>query len=398
MVILENTSAALVIGLSTRRFFGSVASRTNVVRKTAIARWFSSPDMSDSGGEYETTYHAPVMWKECVSALLESNRFKSRVSGEGHSDPVVFVDGTLGGGGHSSALLEHLSAGDVVIGCDMDSAALNAASDRLSEYLGSQHEKLPLFVPVRSNFCELASVLPTLQNPLTNSPILGSEGLVDGILLDLGVSSYQINTADRGFAFMKDGPLDMRMSDEARFNAADICNEFDVNELASIFKEYGDEPRARAIAQSIVKQRPLRTTSDLVRAVAAVTPEFNKKSRRMGRTATLARVFQSIRIVVNEEDKALEKALMHMSPSLLRPGGRLVVMSYHSIEDRAVKRVMRYGNISANEMTVTKDMYGNPIGPPRPFRCLGKPTKAGEDEVARNSRARSAILRIAERQ
>lgn len=400
MVILEPSSTALVLGLLSRRCIGTVAGsliRASVIRKSSLSRRFSFLEAVSDRPEFDSTYHAPVMWKECVTALLEANRFQSRNLDLGESDPVIFIDGTVGGGGHTAALLQQLQAGDVVIGCDVDSTALRTASGRLSEYLGSQHDKLPLFVPVRSNFCDLASLLPTVLNPVTDGPVLGSDGLVDGILLDLGVSSHQIDTADRGFAFMKDGPLDMRMSNAATFSASDICNECDVDELAQMLKKYGDEPRSRIVAQSIVKHRPLQTTRDLVSAVAAVTPEFSRKRRRMGRIATLARVFQSIRIVVNEEDKALEKALVHMCPALIRPGGRLVVLSYQSLEDRATKRVMRHGTLTPIVNTEKKDLYGNFVGPPRPFGSLGKAIKATEEEIAHNPRARSATLRIAER-
>lgn len=400
MLIPEPTSTAFAFGLLSRRGIGhSVASSIYVSttnRRSTSVRWFTSLDVGSNGKTFETSFHAPVMWYECVSALLESKRFKYRDSSPDKQDPAIFVDCTLGGGGHTSALLDRLSAGDIVVGCDMDPVAISTASERLSNYLGSQHDTLPLFVPVRSNFCDLASLLPKVLDPITNRPILGSDGLVDGILLDLGVSSHQIDTADRGFAFMKNGPLDMRMSSDASFSAADVCNEFDVQELAAVFKKYGDEPRCRAIAQSIARHRPLQTTTDLVNAVAAVIPEYSKTSRRQGRIATLARVFQSIRILVNEEDKALEKALLHMSPTLLRPGGRLAVLSYHSIEDRATKRVMRSGTLSAVSST-KKDLYGNVIGPPRPFQPIGKRINASDDEISRNPRARSATLRVAER-
>ena len=428
MVILEPSSTAFALGMLSRRASGSFASfiRSShaIGRRTScVSRWFSSsPELEADNHEaitaasvssaavpipaerrdYETTFHAPVMWKECITALLDSNGFSSRLASDTNNKsttttkPVVFVDGTLGGGGHTMALLEHLTAGDIVIGCDRDASAIETASERLSDYLGSQSENLPLFVPVQGNFCDLSSLLPNVLNPITKTPILGSSGHVDGILLDLGVSSHQIDNAARGFAFMRDGPLDMRMSNSSSsFTAADICNEFDVDELSKILRDYGDEKRARAIAKSIVKHRPMKTTNDLVSAVADVTPEFSKHSRRMGRNPTLARIFQSIRIVVNEEDKSLSKALMEMCPTLIRPGGRLVVLSYHSMEDRATKRVMRDGNV---ELQVKeKDIYGNVIGDPMPFKPVGKPTKASEEEVLRNPRARSATLRVAER-
>jgi 16S rRNA (cytosine1402-N4)-methyltransferase len=254
----------------------------------------------------------------------------------------------------------------------------------------------PLFVAVESNFCNLATKLPTILHPVTNEPML-SDG-VDGILLDLGVSSHQIDTAERGFAFLKDGPLDMRMGTNSAggFTAADILNEFSEDEIRRILKRYGDEPRAKAIAASIVNHRPLATTKDLVQAVAAVVPEFARRGRRMGRSSTLARVFQSMRIVVNREDQVLEQALMEMCPALVREHGRLVVLSYHSMEDRATKRVIRDGTTSVRP-TDERDLYGNYIGRPRPWKSLGKSQKATDQEVACNTRARSATLRVAER-
>lgn len=268
---------------------------------------------------------------------------------------------------------------------------------------------------------------------------------VDGILLDLGVSSHQIDNAERGFAFMKDGPLDMRMfggkwnnfvttddvssstttittttndvnesfyqehvnnirpsQNQGGLTAADICNEFDIDDLIRILKHYGDEPRARRIAQSIIESRPLHTTSDLKNAVAKVTPDFVKSSRRMGRTATLARVFQSLRIVVNDEDNVLREALEDMAPSLIGKGGRLVVLTYHSMEDRAAKRVIRDGKVAgrSHKNRIEKDLFGNVIeneDDPLPWKGLGKKQKATDEEVELNSRARSATLRVAER-
>eukprot|EP00527_Entomoneis_sp_CCMP2396_P004933 CAMPEP_0198142880 /NCGR_PEP_ID=MMETSP1443-20131203/5564_1 /TAXON_ID=186043 /ORGANISM="Entomoneis sp., Strain CCMP2396" /LENGTH=325 /DNA_ID=CAMNT_0043805995 /DNA_START=135 /DNA_END=1109 /DNA_ORIENTATION=- len=325
--------------------------------------------MEEQQQAFDTGYHAPVMWKECISALLGGDRYQACKDNPGTgTSSGVFLDGTLGGGGHASALLKNLQPGDIVVGCDVDSDALATASQRLSDYLGSKANELPLFLPVRSNFCELASVLSSLEHPVTNEP-LNLVGSVDGILLDLGVSSYQIDTPERGFAFMKDGPLDMRMGRERGLTAADLCNELDQRELQRILKTYGDEPRARRIAQSIVERRPLTTTKDLVAAVSAVTPDFVKKSRRLGRTATLARVFQSIRIMVNQEDKVLNQALSEMCPALLRPGGRLAVLSYHSLEDRPTKRIIRDGTLYPTRQTNEKDMYGNFVGTPRPFRA-----------------------------
>jgi len=372
-----------------------------------------------SSSEFASTFHAPVMWKECVEALVSA----SLVNTDNEYKNRIIVDGTLGGGGHSQALLETLTVGDIVFGCDVDPDALSTASERLSKYCNISDDddddnNNPMFIPVQSNFADLN---PQILSKLFLSKLTAADDsgaysklrqqcedeqalLVDGILLDLGVSSYQIDTAERGFAFMKDGPLDMRMmggknDGGSALIAADLCNELDFAELRRIFQVYGDEPRSKAITHSIIERRPLQTTGDLQQAVAAVTPEFAKR-RRLGRTATLARVFQALRIAVNREDAALEKALTHMAPSLLRPGGRLAVLSYHSMEDRATKRVMRDGTLSkreADQINNQRDLYGNYVGQPKPFKTLGKPQKATEEEMELNSRARSATLRVAER-
>jgi 16S rRNA (cytosine1402-N4)-methyltransferase len=439
--------------------------------------------------DFASSYHAPVMYQECIDALLKrshnqpnkKNKYKhpSSVAQESSSSslssnnasiqeeeekdtrPRIFIDGTLGGGGHSLCLLKNLSPGDVLIGCDVDPSALATASIRLREYLldssSNKEQKVtlgqgqedpqvvkPIFIPIQSNFRDLEDKVKELRHPMTDEPLLyssidGSFVGVDGILLDLGVSSHQIDNAERGFAFMKDGPLDMRMwggkwSNQAKENqpndlddvsfdfvekkngstttngggltAADICNEFTEEEITRILRVYGDEPRARKIAQAIVDARPLSTTGELREAVAKVTPEFAKKGRRMGRTATLARVFQALRIVVNEEDKVLCDALEHMAPALIRKGGRLVVLSYHSMEDRATKRVMRDGSVDGSKVIRDNsmyDVYGNDLmaddgtNSGKPWRVLGKKQKASPEEIEMNSRARSATLRVAEK-
>ena len=359
-------------------------------------RFFSHDAEEGMGEEFSTTYHSPVMWKECIGALLECKRSRNKQSGDAN-EPLIFVDGTLGGGGHSAALLGKLGAGDIVFGCDVDPEALETASIRLKDYMEHNGDQSPLFVPVQSNFGDLGIVLPTVKHPVTHELIL-TQG-VDGILLDLGVSSHQIDTAERGFAFMKDGPLDMRMGGHSKsgLTAADICNEFDQKELQRIFSKYGDEPRAKTVAQAVVKNRPLSTTGELVEAISTVTPAYAKQKRK-GLTATCARIFQSLRIVVNNEDGVLDKVLTEACPSLIRPGGRLVVLSYHSMEDRATKRIMRDGTLERKKHRDEKDIYGNYIGPPKPFKPVGKRQKAQEEEIVSNPRARSAVLRIAERQ
>lgn len=375
--------------------------RNTVVQRCShiVVRSFSSDDQQTTSDEPSTTgemetsfatkYHAPVMWRECINSMLGCKR-SVRDDGE----PLIFVDGTLGGGGHSAALLERLQPGDIVFGCDVDQEALDTASQRLAAYMTEDTSKHPIFVPVQSNFCDLVAKLQTVVHPHTQQLILDKNQGVDGILLDLGVSSHQIDTAERGFAFMKDGPLDMRMGTNLGLTAADICNEFDEKELQRIFSKYGDEPRSKTVAKSVCNQRPLNTTGELVSAIASVTPQYHK-NKRMGRTATCARVFQSLRIVVNNEDKVLEKALTEMCPSLLRSGGRLVVLSYHSMEDRATKRIMRDGTLG--KVKDERDIYGNYCGTPKPFVPVVKRQQATQEEVESNTRARSATLRVAER-
>jgi 16S rRNA (cytosine1402-N4)-methyltransferase len=378
--------------------------------RTSIARYLSTEKKdneitttteqqqdAEQTKSFATSYHAPVMWSECVDSLLECQRGRIRKDNNTHGEkePLVFVDGTLGGGGHSAALLEGLEAGDVVFGCDVDPTALETASRRLQDYMNHDGTERPLFVPIEANFCHLAKLLPTILHPVTQDCI--AKNGVDGMLLDLGVSSHQIDTPERGFAFMKDGPLDMRMGPSAgALTAADICNEFDAKELQRIFSRYGDEPRSKTLALAIVNHRPLSTTAQLVDAIASVTHKFAKHKRK-GRTATCARIFQSLRIVVNREDQVLEGVLSDTSPTLIRTGGRLVVLSYHSMEDRATKRIMRDGTTQRIKQHVEKDIYGNDMGPPKPFKPVGKRQTAKEEEVEVNPRARSASLRVAER-
>ena len=457
--------------------------------------------------QFATDYHAPVMPKECIDALLQQGVFgdmmkdkkerwrkkksiaeaKRRKAGyynddedrddgndvkirdtldsaeilsEMNNQPRLFVDGTLGGGGHSQALLEQLNPEDILIGCDQDSEAISTASARLSKYLGTSEYILekngdltcgweegsrPMFIPVQSNFRNLVSVLSNIRHPTTGRLLLGKrrknkisdkdvelkEELefpngVNGMLLDLGVSSHQIDTGERGFAFVKDGPLDMRMDSNSSttttssLTAADICNEFDESTLISILKRYGDEPRAKRITSAIIESRPLYTTTDLVHAINSVTPTFARQ-KRAGLIATSARVFQALRIVVNEEDGALEEVLEKVAPWALSKSGShhssnddhgngvdgiLAVLSYHSMEDKMAKRVIRDGSVDLvgrgkGGSVFERDLFGNIIGNEDdekgshvPFEPLGKPQKATDEELAVNSRARSATLRV----
>jgi len=473
----NNVNAAAVAGKSSfcsvHNGLGNTA--TTAISRTASTRLFSTSAadginavVDDDDDDFATSYHAPVMVNECLDALLDcergrirnpkpksykkkkKNKNKNKIaptattttnsnSGDESSNnntiddetaapkrsSLVFVDGTLGGGGHSNALLRRLGPGDVLFGCDVDPNALKTASERLSEYTNHDGTDRPLFIPVSTNFGDLAETLPNVLHPFTNEPILILDGGdddddgdgdddddagrgVDGILLDLGVSSHQINEAERGFSFMRDGPLDMRMGSAngveggtvGGLKASDICNEFDAGELQRIFSVYGDEPRAKTVAMAIVKHRPLQTTGELAEAIASCTPKF-ARNKRHGQTATCARIFQSLRIIVNNEDGVLGRVLSEACPTLLRPGGRLVVMSYHSMEDRATKRIMRDGTLDkrkAGRKSDERDMYGNYTGPPKPFKPVQKQRKATEEETEKNPRARSAVLRVAERQ
>ena len=385
--------------------------------------------------QYATDYHAPVMARECISAMLQQqkkttkNDDDTKMNCESRNG-LILVDATLGGGGHSSALLEQMQPGDILIGCDVDPDALETAKKRLKQYLMPEVQAdgdifinsntittpdHPIFIPVQSNFRHLHRVVPKLPHPyFPDVPLVddSTARTVDAILMDLGVSSFQIDSAARGFAVKQDGPLDMRMhgasssnnnnnNDHTTLTAADVCNEFSESDLVRSLRRYGDEPRAKAVARSIVERRPLRTTGELAAAVAAVTPEFARKGKRLGRNSTLARVFQALRIVVNEEDAALREALEDMAGALVtKEGGRLVVLSYHSMEDRMVKRVLRDGQVNklARGRADERDLYGNRVGAGKPWRpSVGKGRKASEEEVRVNSRARSATLRVGER-
>jgi 16S rRNA (cytosine1402-N4)-methyltransferase len=277
------------------------------------------------------------------------------------------VDATLGGGGHAHALLDALGPDGVVLGVDRDADALAAARDRLADERAAGR-----FRAVRGTFGELRALLEAEDF----AP-------VDGLLLDLGVSSHQIDDPERGFSFQEEGPLDMRM-DRRGLTAEQVVNDWSERDLRAALREYGEERRAGVVARAIVEARPLDTTRDLAGAVRSVVPPPDE-------TKTLARVFQALRIVVNAELEELERAL-EQSPDLVRPGGRIAVISYHSLEDRRAKRFLRYGNF---EGTPRRDLYGNLVAPWR--ETPREPIEASEAEVEANPRARSARLRVAER-
>jgi 16S rRNA (cytosine1402-N4)-methyltransferase len=305
--------------------------------------------------KYATGYHAPVLCKTVVDELITD------LSG-------VYVDATLGGGGHAAALLDALDPSGRVIGIDRDPEALAAARDRLR---GA--EEAGRFQAVHGSFGDLG-------------PLLDAEGIVpvDGLLLDLGVSSHQIDAAERGFSFQQEGPLDMRMNPRTGLTAHQVVNAWGEDELKQAFYRYGEERRAPQVTRAIVAARPIQTTGALADVIRSAVPERDE-------IKTLARIFQAIRIVVNDELGELERVL-EQAESVVRPDGRIAVISYHSLEDRRVKRYLRYGNFEGEPV---RDLYGTLIAPWSEVNR--KPIRASEAEVKANPRARSARLRIAER-
>jgi 16S rRNA (cytosine1402-N4)-methyltransferase len=302
-------------------------------------------------------YHLPVM-ADGVAAMLRP------------APGMLFLDGTVGGGGHSERILE---AGAEVIGIDRDADALKEAGARLARF----GERVRL---VAADFRDAADALRSL----------GEIRPLSGAILDIGVSSHQLDSAERGFALMKDGPLDMRMDRSAPRTAADLVNLMDEAGLAGIFREFGEEPRAARIAARIValrEENPFETTFDLAAAVSSVAP-------RTGARHPATRVFQALRIAVNDELGALRDALDRIPP-LLAPGGRLAVITFHSLEDRIVKTVFR----ERSQEWIDRPEWPAPRrNPDRIFRLLTPhPMDAGAGEVAVNPRARSAKLRVAEK-
>ncbi len=295
-------------------------------------------------------YHIPVMLNESIEGLY--------VKPEG-----TYVDATFGGGGHSREILRQLENGRL-FAFDQDSDVLQNVPDD------------DRFVLIKSNFRFLKNFL-RFHDALP----------VDGILADLGISSHQIDVADRGFSSRFDAPLDMRMDRDQELTAADIVNEYDERDLTRLFKKFGEIKNSGCVSRGIIRAREtkkIRTTVQLAEAVRSCFPpaKFNK---------SMAKVFQALRIEVNDELGALEEFLLQ-TPDVLKQGGRLVVIAYHSLEDRLVKNFMRSGNL---EGKVEKDFYGNPK---LIFKVLtGKPVVPGEEEIKSNNRARSAKLRIAEK-
>ncbi len=295
-------------------------------------------------------YHVPVLLKEAVDGL-------------NIQDGGTYVDVTFGGGGHSREILKRMKGGRL-IAFDKDSdAARNTWHDERLTLIKQDFKFM-------RNFLRMHEALP-----------------VDGILADLGVSSHQFDDMSRGFSFRGDARLDMRMDRSAALDASKVLNEYDEQELYRIFRNYGELKNARRLAAEVVAARivkPVETVSDLVAIADSCKP------RKAGKNY-MAQVFQSIRIEVNDELGAL-KALMADSASVIRKGGRFVVITYHSLEDRLVKNYFRTGDPGGK---LEKDFYGNVI---RPFDPVNrKVITPGEEEVEKNPRARSAKMRIAER-
>ena len=286
----------------------------------------------------------------------------------------VYVDGTFGRGGHSNAILRNLGDGGRLIAIDRDPAAIAAAPNALIDD--------PRFELIRGQCAELEEYMGERE-------LLGN---VDGLLLDLGVSSPQLDEADRGFSFMRDGPLDMRLDNEQGQTAAEWLAEVDEAALTRTLYKFGDEKLAKRIARAVVSRReitPISTTGELARIVQDAVPAKLRSRKRHPATKT----FQAIRIAINDELGQLE-AVLEQSLRVLKKGGRLCVISFHSLEDRIVKRFMRD---HSREPEQYRGMPNIPEEFLPPFRSIGKAIIASDAEIAANIRSRSARLRVAER-
>ncbi|MDD1618567.1 MAG: 16S rRNA (cytosine(1402)-N(4))-methyltransferase RsmH [Methylococcaceae bacterium] len=305
--------------------------------------------------------HLPVMYAEVLQQLA--------IKQDG-----IYLDCTFGRGGHSQGILNLLGPGGQLLAVDRDSDAIN--SDYAQAMLADERFKLK-----HSCFSELESIVK-------NASLAGK---IDGILLDLGVSSPQLDNPERGFSFLRDGPLDMRMDGNAGVSAEQWLASVDEKDLVKVLFDYGEERFARRIARAIVEKRaqsPIKTTRQLTELIEDAVPVREKHKHPATRT------FQAIRIEINRELDEL-KAVLQQSARVLRPGGRLVVISFHSLEDRIVKRFIRDesgakynpGRLPIKEVDIAKGV----------LKARGKALKAGKQEISQNPRARSAIMRVAER-
>jgi len=301
--------------------------------------------------ENNTTYHIPVMLQECIEGLS--------IDPDG-----TYVDVTFGGGGHAKEIYKKLSSKGRLIVFDQDPDAKANAWEA-------------------DNFYFIAANFAYISNHLRMMGI----NHVDGILADLGVSSHQFDEETRGFSIRANAPLDMRMNKEGELSAEYVVNEYSERDLMNLFRTYGELSNARRITGEILKARAakkIKTTAELMEILGPCAPRFKEHK-------FFAQVFQAIRIEVNQELEVLEKFLLQMD-DCIQPGGRLVVMSYHSLEDRLVKNYMKRGSIHGE---ITKDFFGNVL---KPFSEINRhPIIPSEEEIERNTRARSAKLRIAER-
>jgi 16S rRNA (cytosine1402-N4)-methyltransferase len=316
-------------------------------------------DIPERGGHgvHLKAGHVPVLLKEAIDFLAIKRG-------------GTYIDATVGLGGHSYEIAKRLGALGHLIGLDKDPAALEIARQKLKGGVGPQTSVIsesenerdwPKIELRQASFASLAEV----------------RGLrAEGILADLGVSSLQLNDAARGFSFQAEGPLDMRMNPQAELTAEQVVNQVDEVTLANLIYEFGEERRSRRIARAIVRSRPIRSTVQLADVISAAARPMNQAERRI-HPAT--RTFQALRIFVNDELKDL-RALLDAAPQVLKPGGRLVIISFHSLEDRIVKDALREGAKQGHYKLLVK-----------------KPVTAGEEEVDRNPRSRSAKMRVAER-
>ena len=337
----------------------------------------------------EAIYHIPAMLKETIEGLA--------IKPGG-----VYVDVTFGGGGHSRAILERLDANVQRdnVQCTKESGHLYSLDHDIEAYENVQRDNVQctkdegVFVN-NSKWTFVHSNFRYLRNWMDYYGVKE----IDGLLADLGVSFHHFDCPERGFSFRYSAPLDMRMNQTARRTAADIVNSYSEEELAKLFWLYGEMKNGRAVARAIVKaraQKPILRTEELINAALNlhITPPGMEDSRELDIPAQykkdLARLFQALRIEVNDEMGALREMLV-AARDLLKPGGRIAILTYHSLEDRLVKNFLRSGNL---EGTIEKDFYGNAL---TPFDVIEKGRTASDDEVERNPRSRSAKLRVAEK-
>ncbi|HET8705530.1 MAG TPA: 16S rRNA (cytosine(1402)-N(4))-methyltransferase RsmH [Pseudomonadales bacterium] len=307
--------------------------------------------------------HATVLLQEAVDALLADVNGNARVDG-------IYVDGTFGRGGHSRLLLEKLGANGVLLGVDKDPAAI-AVGEELAQ-------RDPRFQIEAGSFAQLSEFVHAR----------GWAGKLNGILLDLGVSSPQLDEAERGFSFTKDGPLDMRMNNQSGMTAADWINSAKERDIADVLFQFGEEKFARRIARAIVEKRveePIIRTLQLAKLVADANPSWEKNKHPATRS------FQAIRIFINRELDDLQH-LLAQTLDLLAVGGKLVVISFHSLEDRIVKQFMQKqqrGGDVPKDLPITADQLNIRL------KIVGKPVYPGDEEIDANPRARSAVMRVA---